>query len=104
MDGTVVEYAPFALRPGIDEAALRVASARLQDGFLARQPGWRRRELVAEGDGRYADLVWWDSLADAEKAMAAAGSSEACAAYFALMAFDGEPGAGVRHLRTVAIY
>ena len=34
------------------------------------------------------DLVWWDSMEAAERAMENASKSQTCAAYFALMARD----------------
>jgi hypothetical protein len=105
MTGQVIEWAPFALKDGVDEAALMAASRALQDGFLGRQAGFVRRELVREAAGRYVDIVWWSDLAAAEAAMSQAMASAACGGYFALMRLDPEnPAAGIRHFSAVARY
>ncbi|MBL8709914.1 MAG: antibiotic biosynthesis monooxygenase [Rhodospirillaceae bacterium] len=105
-----VEWAPFRLRPGVGESALLNASQELQAGFLARQPGFIRRELLRRDVTDFVDLVWWESRAAAETAMQQAGKSDPCARYFALMDFDqpaagaNPAGVGVLHLETVATY
>lgn len=105
MDGKVLEWAPFRLRPGADEAALLAASERLQADFLARQEGFLRRQLVKGTDGAYVDLVWWRSMAAAEAAMRKAAESAVCAAYFTLMDADHDkPGEGVLHFQEVGRY
>jgi heme-degrading monooxygenase HmoA len=105
MSEHVIEWAAFALKPGVAESALMEASRRLQEEFLDQQPGYLRRELVKEADGQYADLVWWSSLAAAEAAMAKTATSAACACYFDLIEIDLEnPAAGVKHLRSMAQY
>lgn len=101
----VVEWAEFTLKPGVGEAELQRGSEGLERDFLARVPGYLRRELLRVGGGRYADLVWWSSRAEAEKAMAQAAESEACATYFGLMEMNAESAdAGVKHYSVVARY
>ncbi len=105
MKTRVVEWAPFTVKPGVSEAALTEASRDLQETFLARQPGYLRRELVRDPAGSYVDLVWWTDVASASAAMARAADSAACQMYFALMDVNGDgAGAGVRHLHVVAEY
>lgn len=105
-----VEWAPFRLRSGVAECDLLNASQELQAGFLARQPGFIRRELLRRNGIDFVDLVWWESRGAAETAMQRAGMSDLCARYFALMDLDqsvtGESpaGAGVLHLQTLATY
>jgi hypothetical protein len=95
---TVIEWAPFRLKPDASEAELLAAAAGIEREFLAGRPGFIRRELARHGQG-YVDLVWWRSRAQAEAAMAEAQTSEACGRYFSLMAFDADdPDAGVMHL------
>ena len=57
MTDQVLEWAPFRLKPGVDEATLLESSERLQRDFLARQEGFRtartdqggRRRLYRSG-------------------------------------------------------
>lgn len=102
-DTAVIEWAPFRLAPGASEDALIAAAEAIQRGFLERQPGYVRRELLRGDDGRWVDLIVWRDDASAQAAMQAAESSERCAAYFALMTgIDSpDPGSGLLHLRRV---
>jgi hypothetical protein len=102
---TIIEWAPFSLRPGVGEADLLHRSDRLQQEFLSRQAGFLRRELLRRGAGDYVDLVWWQSLEAARAAMDNVGASGACADYFALMPPDqGEAAAGVLHFWALRSY
>ena len=85
MTDQVVEWAPFRLKQGLDEATLLQASERMQRDFLARQDGFVRRELIKGAEGAYIDLVWWDSFAASQAAMKNAASSTAYRSYFTLM-------------------
>ena len=102
-DGVVIEWAPFRLAPGSDEAALLAASEVLQRDFLQQQPGFLRRELLRGTDGGWVDLLYWTDEASAAAVMHAIDGSPACRAYFQLMdgADTADPGAGVLHLRRV---
>jgi hypothetical protein len=103
---TVVEWAPFRLKPGIDEATLLDRSARLQEEFLSHQQGFVRRELLKGDDGGWVDLVYWTDQASADAIMSALGNSAAAGAYFALMigADAADPAGGVSHFRQVRAY
>jgi hypothetical protein len=85
MTDQVLEWAPFRLKPGADEAALMEASERLQRDFLAHQEGFVRRELISVAEGAYVDLVWWSSFEVSQAAMKKAAGSPACRRYAALM-------------------
>jgi hypothetical protein len=105
MNQQVIEWAPFRLKPGIDEAALIEASERLQSAFLERQDGFIRRELVRRGEGDYVDVVWWQTMAAAQKAMQLVADSPTCGSYFAVMASnDAGAGDGVEHFHSVRRY
>jgi hypothetical protein len=105
MSEQVLEYAPFKLKPEVDEAALLQSSQALQDDFLAKQPGFVRRELVKSGERDYVDLVWWTSMKAAMTAMEVVAKSPVCAKYFSLMGADHDsPGAGVKHFRLIRTY
>lgn len=98
MSQIVIEYAPFAVKPGVTEAELLKAAERVQTGFMAHQPGCLAREVLREGPGRYADIIWWESREAAEAAMPKAMESVTCQPYFALMVLDeSAPEAGLRH-------
>lgn len=101
-----IEWAPFTLADGVDEATLLAASEALQREFLSQQPGFVRRELLRGSGTQWVDLVYWASKEAAEAAMQHVAGSPVCHRYFALMAgADGdEPGAGVLHLAQVAQY
>ncbi len=105
-DGVVVEWAPFRLASGIDEAALLEASEALQRDFLQRQPGFLRRELLRGADGQWVDLVHWRDEPSASAAMRAAGSSPVCHTYFHLMegGDNMDAGTGVLHLHRARAY
>lgn len=106
MNNRTIEWAPFRVKPGVSETQLLAASTALQEGFLQNQTGFLRRELVRTGDGEYTDIVWWASHAAAEKAMHEVAGSEVCHRYFALMqdADHAEPGQGVSHFTSIAVY
>jgi hypothetical protein len=104
--GYIVEWAPFELGDGANEADLLTASAALQTDFLSKQPGFVRRELLKGMGDRWVDLVYWSNREAAERAMQEAAASPACHRYFQLMrgADHQEPGAGVLHLVQVKTY
>ena len=85
MTDQVLEWAPFRLKSGVDEATLLESSERLQRDFLAHQEGFVRRELIEGAEGAYIDLVWWDSFAASQAAVKSAARSPARRAYVALM-------------------
>jgi len=101
-----VEWAPFQLIEGVDETALLAASEALQSEFLSKQSGFIKRELVKAKDNQWVDIVYWNSLAEAEQAAANAANSPVCFKYFALMvgADHADPGAGVLHLEVAKSY
>jgi hypothetical protein len=105
MADQVLEWAPFRLKPGVDEAALLEASGRLQRDFLAHQDGFMRRELINGAEGAFVDLVWWSSFAASQAAMKKAAGSPACKAYVALMdCSERDPGDDVLLFGVVKAY
>lgn len=88
---STIEWAEFALKPGVSEQQMRQASAEIQTAFLDRQPGFVWRHTVRLSEGRYADVVMWQSHEAAQTAMSQAGASPACAAYFNLMEVGAAP-------------
>lgn len=102
----VVEWAPFRVKPGVDDNTLLAASEALQRDFLAHQPGFVRRELLRGAEGQWVDLVYWRDEDSAMAVMPAIANSAACQTYFHLMegADAADPGAGVLHLHRVRSY
>lgn len=102
----VAEWAPFELIAGTDERALLQASEALQKEFLDKQKGFIRRELLKGKDNQWVDLVYWESMADAEQAAKNAANSPVCHEYFHLMvaADHDDPAAGVLHFESRSIY
>lgn len=88
---STIEWAEFALKPGVDEQQMRQASANVQTAFLDRQPGFVWRKTVRLSKGRYADLVMWQNQEAAHAAMSKAPASPTCAAYFSLMDVGAAP-------------
>jgi hypothetical protein len=102
----VVEWAPFQLADGVTEEQLLAASEMLQREFLARQPGFVRRELLRGRGGQWVDLVHWETAEAASAVFAAAGTSAICRAYFELMVAPAgvDPSEAVLHLHGVRDY
>lgn len=104
-DDAVVELASFRVAPGVTEADVLNASDVIQHEFLRHQPGFLRRDLLRAGDGgHWVDLVEWKDHDSFAAAMAAFPTSQACQAYFRLMADDSDAGTGMLHLRRVRRY
>jgi hypothetical protein len=104
--GAIVEWAPFRVRAGVDDATVLAASEALQRDFLASQPGFVSRELLRGADGQWVDLVYWRDEESANAVIPAIARSSACQAYFHLMegADSADPAAGVLHLRRIRSY
>lgn len=88
MNGRVMEFAPFRLKPDVSETALLDAAAKMQECFLKRQPGYLSRELMRGRDGSYVDVIWWRSHADAAAAIPKVHASKDCLDYFEHMQVD----------------
>ena len=81
-----IEFAPFTLAEGVDEATLIAAAEELQKDFLGRQKGFIKRDLARLADGRWADVIYWESRESVEQAMQSAPENPAALRYFQLMA------------------
>ncbi len=101
-----IEWAPFTLADGVDEASLLRASEVLQADFISRQRGFVRRELLKGEQREWIDLLYWDSHEAAQQAMQNAASSPVCLQYFQLLASvdDSDPTKGVSHFAVVREY
>ena len=99
----IVEWAPFQLADGVDEATLLEASDALQKGFLSKQSGFIKRELLKGKDNQWVDILHWSSLMEAKQAAKNVANSPICHKYFQLLcaADHSNPNAGVSHFEQV---
>jgi hypothetical protein len=84
-----IALAPFRLKAGISEEDLVKTSDDFEKQFVRKQEGILRRILVKDGDGGYADIVFFTDAAAIDRVVEAEESSEVCAAFFAIMQGDG---------------
>jgi hypothetical protein len=81
----VLELVVFKLKEGTKSDQL-LETVDAVSGWISSRPGFISRELVNEAGGdRWIDVVWWQTLADAQAAAAMAMTSETCAPMFALI-------------------
>jgi len=105
MSDNIIEMAEIKLAAGRTETDLIRASDRFQTEFLSRQPGFIGRDLVRMEDGRYADIVRWESMSAAAAIMEQVPNSPACGAYFSVMEMNPEnPQEGVHLYRVMTSY
>lgn len=95
----VIEWAEFELIEGVSEETLLKASEEVQNTFLKNQKGFVKRELLKGANNTWVDLVYWESMEDAQRAVKNVANSPACLAYFQLMVSvdPDHPEAGIEH-------
>jgi hypothetical protein len=86
-----IALAPFRLKDGVTEDDLVKASDDFEEQFVAEQDGILKRILVKDGNGGYADIVFFTDAAAIDRVLDAEQNSEVCAAFFAIMHDDGTP-------------
>jgi antibiotic biosynthesis monooxygenase (ABM) superfamily enzyme len=87
-DGKTLELVVYGLREGTAREQF-LATNEVATRWMEQQPGFVSHELTHAEDGdRWIELVWWDSLEEAQAAASAAMSSEACAPMFGLIDMD----------------
>jgi len=69
-DKTALEVVMFRLKPGVSEADFLDANRAVQ-ADLHNSSGYIRRELSRNDDGQWFDLVYWQSLVEAQQALEA---------------------------------
>lgn len=101
-----IEWAPFTLAEGIDEATLLSASEVLQRDFLSKQPGFLHRELLKGSANQWVDIIHWVSREAVEQAMRKAQESPTCHRYFTLMVppAEDDPTGGISFFKQVRYY
>ena len=101
-----IVLAPIRLIEGVTEQALLEASHAFQADFVSKQPGIVKRLLLRSKDGAYADLVFFESKAAADRVVEAEASSPHCAKFFSIMQPPDEnlPDMGVLSFEQVTAY
>ena len=89
-----VEWAPFIKNEGVTDQQLIVAADQVNVVFLARQPGFIKRELIKKSEIEYADIIHWNTKADAVAAGEKVFNCAECNQYFKLMNMEASAGAG----------
>jgi hypothetical protein len=103
---TTVEYAKFTLKEGVTDTQVIDASQKFEEGFLVKQSGYIKRDLLHIEGREWADIVYWASREEAEKVLKACEKSPVCGEYFSIMEpFDPKiPNFGIIHLEVVKSY
>ncbi len=81
----VIEVTTFGLNAGVEEEAFVARDAEIEQDFTGQQPGFIKRTSGVNADGKYAVVVFWESLADANASIAAFGADTSVADYFAMI-------------------
>ena len=100
-----IQLAPIRLKDGINETTLLKASDEFERNFVSKQKGIVRRQLLRAKNGGYADLVFFESKADADRVAKAEATSVECMEFGKIMQMPDEclPDMGVlsfEHIRT----
>jgi len=93
-DIVTVEWAPFIKAKGITDQQLIVAADLVNFEFLAKQPGFIKRELIKKSEIEYADVIHWGTKKEAEAAGEKVFNCGECNAYFKLMDMEESANAG----------
>ncbi|MBB5514229.1 hypothetical protein FHS89_000227 [Rubricella aquisinus] len=98
MTDPILELATITLAPGVTEQELVTAAAAFQRDFLDHQDGFIRRDMIRREDGRFVDVILWESRVQADAVFQRAMASPVAGQYFSLMQMDPETAeTGVEH-------
>lgn len=81
----IVEIVLFKPAPEVSEADVLKTTAMMQ-AKVVTMPGYIDRQLLKNSDGQWVDLVWWESLEQAQAAAEAIMGDEDLAPY--MFVFD----------------
>jgi antibiotic biosynthesis monooxygenase (ABM) superfamily enzyme len=81
----VLELVVYKLHEGVSREQF-LGTNDAVSSWISQQPGFISRELVydAEGD-RWVDVIWWETLEQAQAASERSMTSESCSPMFALI-------------------
>ena len=83
--GRVLELVIYRLNEGVSGEQF-LGTNRAVSTWISTQPGFISRDLVHDSDGdRWVDVVWWETMAQAQAASEASMTSESCQPMFALI-------------------
>ena len=84
----VLELVVYQLHKGVSREQF-LGTNDAVSSWIRQQPGFLSRELVydAEGD-RWVDVIWWETLEQAQAASERSMTSESCSPMFALINMD----------------
>ena len=80
-----VELAKFKLGSGVNVDEFLKASTNFGEKFVKTQPGFVSRQLIADSDGIWADLVIWESMEAARAVETAMHQSEYAGQYMSFL-------------------
>ena len=81
----VIEITTFNLNSGVDTDAFKTRDAEIEQDFASQQPGFIRRTSGVDANGKYAVIVFWETLADADASIAAFQVDPSVADYFQMI-------------------
>ena len=93
-ESTAVEWAPFIKNEGVTDHQLIVAADHVNVVFLAKQPGFIKRELIKKNKTEYADIIHWNTKEEAVAAGEKVFNCVECNEYFKLMNMEASASAG----------
>ena len=81
----VLELVVYQLHRGVSREQF-LGTNHAVSSWISQQPGFLSRELVydAEGD-RWVDVIWWETLEQAQAASELSMTSQSCSPMFALI-------------------
>lgn len=94
---TAIEWAPFIKASGVTDEQLVIKANLVNSDFLIKQKGFIKRELIKKNDKEYADVIYWETKADAVTAGEKVNTCVKCGEYFELMEMGAKAGEGFSH-------
>ena len=86
-----IVIAPFRPKEGVTEDVMLKTSDDFDEQFVRKQDGILKWILVKDGEGGYADIVFFNDAAAIDRVIQAEQESDVCAAFFALIDDEDHP-------------
>ena len=85
MKDKVLELVVYKLKESVSDKQFLGTNGAVST-WISKQPGFISRELVYDGEGnRWVDVIWWETMEQAQAASELSMTSEACQPMFALI-------------------
>ncbi len=104
MNSTITVLAHIKLKNGVSEAALIANSDKFQSEFVDKQDGVLRRELVRKSEGKYIDIIQFQSKDHMDKVVELEQQSAICGEFFSLMDMDNDGEEAMQVFPSLATY